>query len=122
MSVYLPYPLYPLPHDMDIYSYHEGEELKKRGAVAPLGHSRYGFGEDNNEKREMRGKINEELKHIPRGSFDQNMLREYHNGMRRHDLSLNSALPAKDTLIRAIETIKKDKLHFLPIYDREFFR
>ena len=40
--IYLPYSLYPLPHDMDIYSYHEGEE-KERGASALLRHPRYGF-------------------------------------------------------------------------------
>ena len=32
---YLPHPLCPPLHDMDIYSYHEGEE-KERGASAPL--------------------------------------------------------------------------------------
>ena len=49
---------------------------------------------------ELNKKVTEELKHIPRGSFDQNMLREYYNGMRRNDLSLNPVVPAKDTVIR----------------------
>ena len=76
------------------------------------------------KREEMRGKINEELKHIPRSfkGSNQNWLRLYYNGMRKTDLSLNPASPAKETLIRAIETIKKDKPDFLPIYDREFFR
>ena len=71
----------------------------------------------------MRQKINEELKHIPRSfkGSNQNWLRLYYNGMRKTDLSRNPASPAKETLIRAIETIKKDKPDFLPIYDREFF-
>jgi len=63
------------------------------------------------------------LKHIPhfdRGS-DQNMFRVYYNSMRRHDLSQNSALPAKDTLIKAIDAMRKDKPDFKPIYDRNFF-
>ncbi len=76
------------------------------------------------KREEMRRKINEELKHIPRSfkGSNQNWLRLYYNGMRMTDLSRNPASPAKETLIRAIETIKRDKPDFLPIYDREFFR
>ena len=74
------------------------------------------------KRDELNKKVTEELKHIPRGSFDQNMLRAYYNGMRRHDLSLNPALPAKDTLIRAVELMRKDKPSLLPIYDKDFFR
>jgi len=71
----------------------------------------------------MRKKIDEELEYIPRSfkGSDQNMLREYYNGMREHELSQNPACPAKDTLFRTIEAIKKDKPDFLPIYDRDFF-
>ncbi len=75
------------------------------------------------KREEMRKRIDEELKHIPhfdRGS-DQNIFRVYYNSMRRHDLSQNPALPAKHTLIRAIEAIKKDRPDFKPIYEREFF-
>ena len=36
------------------------------------------------KKEELNRKVIEELQHIPRGSFDQNMLRAYYNGMRRH--------------------------------------
>jgi len=76
------------------------------------------------KREEMRREINEELKHIPRGfrGSNQNLLRFYYNGMRMTDLGRNPASPAKETLIRAIEAIKKDKPDFLPIYDREFFR
>ncbi len=75
------------------------------------------------KREEMRKKINEELKHIPRvkGWLDQNILRANYNGMRAHDLSQNPLSPAKDTLIKAIEAIKKDKPDFLPFYDRDFF-
>ncbi len=75
------------------------------------------------KREEMRRKINEELKHIPRSfkGSDQNWFREYYNGMRTHDLSLNPPLPAKETLIRATNAIKKDKPNFSPIYDRQFF-
>ena len=70
---------------------------------------------------ELNKKVAEELKHIPRGSFGQNMLRGYYNTLRRHDLSLTPALPARDTLLKAIEIVKKDKPDFLAMYDRDFF-
>jgi hypothetical protein len=76
------------------------------------------------KREEMREKVNEELKHIPhsfRGS-SQNMLREYYNAMRMTDLKRNPACPAKETLVRAEEMIKKDKPDFSPFFDREFFR
>ena len=75
------------------------------------------------KREEMRKKINEELKHIPRvkGWLDQNILRANYNGMRMTDLSLNPTFLAKETLIKAIEAIKKDKPGFSPIYDRDFF-
>lgn len=75
------------------------------------------------KREEMREKINEELNHIPRSFKDsnQNMLREYYNGMRRHDLSLNPAFPANDSLLTAIEALRKNHPDFLPIYNRDFF-
>ncbi len=75
------------------------------------------------KKEEMRRKIDEELKYIPRGvtSSDQNYFRSRHNGMRMTDLSQNAECPAKETLIKAVEAMKKDKPNFLLIYDREFF-
>jgi hypothetical protein len=76
------------------------------------------------KREEMRGKINEELKHIPRSfkGSNQNWLRLYYNGMRMTDLSRNPALLAKDTLIRAITALRKNYPDFSPIYDRDFFR
>ena len=74
------------------------------------------------KRDELNKKVTEELQHIPRGSLDQNMLRACYNGIRRHDLSLNPVLPAKDSLLKAIEIVRKDKPDFLPIYDGEFFR
>jgi hypothetical protein len=37
------------------------------------------------------------------------------------DLGRNPASPAKETLMRAVETMRKDKPDFSPIYDRGFF-
>ena len=73
------------------------------------------------KRDEMRKKINEELKHIPRASLSQNMLRAYYNSLRMTDLSRNPASPAKETLIKAVEAMKKSEPDFLPIYDRNFF-
>lgn len=73
------------------------------------------------KREEMREKIKEELEYIPQGSFDQNMLRAYYNGMRARDLSQNPECPARDTLNKAIEAIKKEKPDFSPMYDRNFF-
>jgi len=75
------------------------------------------------KREEMRKKINEELKHIPRSfkGSDQNYFRLYYNGMRMTDLGRNPASPAKETLSRAVEKMRKDKPDFSPIYDRGFF-
>ena len=76
------------------------------------------------KREEMREKINEELKHIPhiKGDLQQNFFRSRYNGMRMTDLGRNPVSPAKETLVRVIETIKKDKPDFLPIYyDKDFF-
>jgi len=75
------------------------------------------------KRKEMKEKIDRELRHIPRSfkGSKQNMLREYYHGMRMTDLSRNPASPAKDTLIRAIEQLKKTDPEFSPSYDKGFF-
>jgi len=76
------------------------------------------------QRDELNRKVTEELKHIPhiKGDLQQNFFRSRYSGMRRHDLSLPPVVPAKDSLLKAIETLRKDKPDFLTIYDREFFR
>jgi len=75
------------------------------------------------KREQMRKKVNEELKHIPRSfkGSNQNMLREYYNGMRETHLSRNPALSANDSLLKAIEALRMNHPDFLPIYDRDFF-
>ncbi len=75
------------------------------------------------KREEMREKINEELNHIPRvkGWLDQNMLRSGYNMIRSHDLSQNPASPANNSLVKAIEELRKSNPDFSPIYDRDFF-
>ena len=65
--------------------------------------------------------VADELKQIPQGSAYQNMLRaDYHN-TRRHELIRNPELPAKNSLMRAIQMVRQDKADFLPVYDKAFF-
>ncbi len=73
-------------------------------------------------RSERNRKVAEELKYIPQGSDYQNMLRAGYHNMRRRELSRNPASQAKDTLLREIETVRKDNRDFLPMYDKEFFR
>lgn len=66
---------------------------------------------------ELNRRVTEELKHIPKGlrGSTQNELRMLYNLIRRRHLSVNPALPTKDTLIKAIETLRKDKPDFFQI-------
>ena len=65
--------------------------------------------------------VNDELKQIPQGSTYQNMLRAGYHNIRRHELIRNPELPAKNSLMSAIQTVKQGKPDFLPIYDKGFF-
>jgi len=76
------------------------------------------------KREELNKKVTEELEHIPkdlRGST-QNELRMLYNLIRRRELGQNPASSAKGSLLKAIETLRKDKPDFSPIYDRDFFR
>ncbi len=75
------------------------------------------------KRDELNKKVTEELRHIPhiKGDLQQNFFRSRYNGMRRHDLSLTPEVPAKDSLLKAIEAMRKNKPDFSPIYDGDFF-
>ena len=75
------------------------------------------------KRAELNKKVTEELQHIPEDIRDstQNELRMLYNLIRRRELGRNSASQTKDSLLKAIETLRKDKPDFLPIYDRDFF-
>lgn len=74
-------------------------------------------------REEMGEKIDGELRHISRSSNGsrQNMLRAAYNMIRRHDLALNPHSPAQESLMRAIEQLKKTAPEFSPLYDKNFF-
>jgi len=75
------------------------------------------------KRDELNKKVTEELEHIPKDlkGSTQNELRMLYNLIRRRELGRNPASLAKDSLVKAIEAVKKDKPDFLAIYDREFF-
>jgi hypothetical protein len=63
------------------------------------------------KREEMRRKIDEELKLIPRSfrGSEQNLLRFYYNVTRMTDLARNPLTPAKETLSKAVEAMKRGK-------------
>ena len=76
------------------------------------------------KREEMIRIVRLELKHIPRGlrGSAQNKLRLYYNGMRRHDLSINPKIPARESLKKALERLRKDYPDYPFRYNAEFFR
>jgi hypothetical protein len=76
-----------------------------------------------NKLKEMREKVANELKHIPRGNLYQNELRSFYQSMRMHSLGKYSKieLSKEDVLKQAIDLINKDYPEFKPIYDTKFF-
>ena len=76
------------------------------------------------KKEKMNAMVNEELSHIPKGSisaFPQRKLRLEYNMQRRHDLAENPYTPARESLLSAIERVKKNHPDFVPSFDRDFF-
>lgn len=75
------------------------------------------------KKEEMTQLVNEDLKHIPRVArhiYDsQAQLRMTYNGLRRHDLKLGKT--KEETLLRSIESIRRQNPTWHPIFDRDYF-
>ena len=76
------------------------------------------------KKEKMNVMVSEELSHIPRGSIvasPQRRLRLVYNMQRRHDLAENPYTLARESLLNAIEAIRKNNPDFVPSFDRDFF-
>lgn len=73
--------------------------------------------------RKMREKVEKELEHIPRGTFEQNMLRSFFQSLRMNSLGKNAEVADnKEAVLNAsIAAIKKQYPKFEPQYDRDFF-
>ncbi|MDI6859921.1 MAG: hypothetical protein QMC85_05455 [Methanocellales archaeon] len=72
---------------------------------------------------QMREKVKEELNHIPRWDFNQNMLRQAYWSLRLHSLGKKSEKEKtkEEVLIEVTELIKKDNPSFYPRFDEKFF-
>ncbi|GAI48651.1 unnamed protein product, partial [marine sediment metagenome] len=51
----------------------------------------------------------------------QNMLRAAYNIIRQHDLALNAHCPAQESLMKAVEQLKRTDPEFSVSYDKSFF-
>ena len=76
------------------------------------------------EKEEMTRIVNEELAHIPRTGrriYDgQAELRAFYNSVRREGLKLGKT--NEETLAHCIQSVKKDRPTWQPVFDKEFFQ
>jgi hypothetical protein len=73
--------------------------------------------------RKMREIVENELKHIPRGTFEQNMLRGFFQSLRMNSLGKNPQYHTKEEVLHAsIAALKKDNPKFEPQYDKAFFK
>ena len=77
---------------------------------------------------EMRAKVNEELEHIPRWDFYQNLLRSAYQTMRMNSLGKSPQLSDDKNVvlkeaIRVIKDIaKKEYIDFKAQYKKDFFK
>lgn len=73
--------------------------------------------------RKMREKVEKELEHIPRGTFEQNMLRGFFQSLRMNSLGKKAQYHSKEEVLSAsIGALKKQYPKFEPEYDKDFFK
>lgn len=79
--------------------------------------------ETKNKLKEMRELVNKELKHIPRGSMQQNLLRMYYQPLRMSSLGKKAKTnkTKEDVLLESIDAVKKECPEYIPQYDTKFF-
>lgn len=67
--------------------------------------------------------VSEELEHIVRDikGSDQNAFRMMYNMIRRRDLGRDPEMPRTESLLRAIEAIRRSSPDFAPLYDEDYF-
>lgn len=80
--------------------------------------------EAKNKLTEMRETVNEELKHIPRGSWPQNMLRMFYQPLRMRSLGKKAKTnkTKEDVLLESINAVKREYPGFAPEYENKFFK
>jgi hypothetical protein len=74
-------------------------------------------------KQEMSKKVAQELSYIPgnRKNVAQGILRTTYDALRRHDLSVNPAAPASESLRSAIAAVRRNYPKAPLQFDQEFF-
>lgn len=77
---------------------------------------------------EMRNKVKEEIEHIPKGDFKQNMLRQLYFSIRMNSLGKKAKYPdnrnevLKIAIEHEVDYWKKEGETFIPKYDRPYFK
>lgn len=73
------------------------------------------------KREELNRQLREDLARIPRGDYDQNVLRAIYNMQRRSDLAHNPGRLRSASLDEAIRFIRKDAPNFEATFDRAYF-
>ena len=73
--------------------------------------------------KRMRDQVKQELDGIPRGDFDQNMLRQAYWALRTHDVGIkeNAQVSKEETFVRAAKIVQKDNPNFRPNFKEGVF-
>jgi hypothetical protein len=79
--------------------------------------------EAHDKLRKMRETVHEELKHVPRGSLEQNMFRALYESARMNSMGKKAQSPdSKEAVLKAcLDHYKKTNPDFEPQYDGQFF-
>jgi hypothetical protein len=75
------------------------------------------------KKQEMNQKVEQELSYIPgnRKNVAQGILPTTYDALRRHDVSVNPAAPARESLRNAIAAVRRNYPKAPLQFDQEFF-
>lgn len=79
---------------------------------------------DISKLKKMRDDVKGELKHIPKGDFWQNQLRQVYWGVRMNSLGKKAQIKytKEEALRESIGYVKKNYSSFIPQYDKIFFK
>lgn len=71
---------------------------------------------------QMKERVKSELTHIPRGDFEQNLVRMYYWSLRMRSLKGGTEQKTKKLVLNeCIENVQKTNPNFKAQYDKEFF-
>lgn len=73
------------------------------------------------KREQMHRELMEDLARIPRGDYDQNVLRAIYNMQRRSDLAHHPGRTRGASLDDAIRFVRKDSPSFEATFDRAYF-